>query len=272
MTPLCIALLLLAEVAPVPAVETAPEPAPPQSSDSTALPSTPEALPPAPAPAPIPAPAAVAPTAPIPAPAAAPPAAAPPLPTATGAPSRNAAPPALRRSGIFGAGINLDLLELGTLQAFGSGGSANGLLLGLGPEIDLGTHWALRTPLEIQLALGSGSSSAEQANSFVAVTLTPGLVYRFRSREGAHWIPYLGGAFALGAFQFGRGLLGLEASPAGISQSFVRMGAAPELLGGVLFAPSRIFMLRFGATYSFFWVAHTSLHVLSEGISVRFSF
>ncbi len=262
MTPLCIALLLLAEVAPVPAVETAPEPAPPQSSDSTALPSTPEALPPAPAPAPIPAPAA------------APPAAAPPLLTATtqGAPSRNAAPPALRRSGIFGAGINLDLLELGTLQAFGSGGSANGLLLGLGPEIDLGTHWALRTPLEIQLALGSGSSSAEQANSFVAVTLTPGLVYRFRSREGAHWIPYLGGAFALGAFQFGRGLLGLEASPAGISQSFVRMGAAPELLGGVLFAPSRIFMLRFGATYSFFWVAHTSLHVLSEGISVRFSF
>jgi len=223
---------------------------------------------PAPSPAQEPAPPTPTPPSNTPLPASIPSTAAP----MSSSPPRDGVPPPLGRSGRFGLGLHLDLFEFGLLQAAARGGSS-GVLVGIGTEFDLGGHWAIRAPLQIGVAGGSGESSAErQGNSYVALTLAPALLYRFRSTGREHWVPYLGAALQLGVFQFGRHLLGLEPSPAGTAQAFVLVGAAPELLAGVLFSPSRLFSLRFGLDYSLLWVAHTSLHVFSESACARFSF
>ena len=87
-----------------------------------------------------------------------------------------------------------------------------------------------------------------------------------------HWVPFVGGALALGAFQFGRQLLGLAPSPPGVSQTFVKVGAAPEALGGVLYCPASFFALRFSASYTYMFVAKTSAHALTETVDIRFMF
>jgi hypothetical protein len=180
----------------------------------------------------------------------------------------------LTRTGFFKRGINFDLLELGSIQAIGRGGSTAGILLGLGPEFDLGPRAAIRIPLQLAVAVDTSAPTTDQteASSFFALVLAPGFVYRFRHAQNQTWVPYLGGGLDLGLFQFGRQLLGLEPSPAGTAQAFVRAGVAPELFGGILYSPTRIFSLRFAAGYTYFFVAHTSLHVLSETLSARFSF
>jgi hypothetical protein len=178
-----------------------------------------------------------------------------------------AAPAPLPKAGILGWGINLDLIELGALQAFGSGGSAAGIVLALGPEIDLGPRAALRIPLRLGFAGG-----VEDPTSFAELVIAPGYIYRFRHDRAQHWVPFAGGALALGAFQFGRQLLGLAPSPSGVSQTFVKVGVAPEALGGILYCPARFFALRFTASYSYMWVAETSAHTLTETVDVRFMF
>jgi len=189
-----------------------------------------------------------------------------------------AVPPAdpgpLTRSGFFKRGINIDLLELGSIQAIGRGGTASGLLLGIGPEFDLGPRAAIRVALQFGFAAKTSASTWDQtqASSFFDLVLAPGFFYRFRYQQDQRWVPYLGGAVDLGLFQFGRELLGLEPSPAGTSQAFVRLGLAPQLLGGVVYCPTRIFSLRLAAGDTYFLVASKSLHVLSESVSARFSF
>jgi hypothetical protein len=178
-----------------------------------------------------------------------------------------APPMPLGKAGLFGAGINLDLIEVGALQAFGSGGSASGVVLALGPEIDLGPHAALRVPLRLGFAGDPNSST-----SFLELVIAPSYVYRFRQDRGQHWVPFAGGALGLGAFQFGRQLLGLVPSPPGVSQTFVKLGVAPEALGGILYCPASFFAFRFAASYTYFLVARTSAHVLTETLDVRFMF
>jgi hypothetical protein len=177
------------------------------------------------------------------------------------------APAPLGQAGLFERGINLDLIELGALQAFGSGGSASGIVLALGPELDLGPNAALRIPLRLGFA-GDPLSST----SFLELVVAPGYVYRFRHDRYQRWVPFAGGALALGAFQFGRQLLGLAPSPPGVSQSFVKVGAAPEALGGVLYCPATFFAVRFAASYTYMLVARTSAHTLTETVDVRFMF
>lgn len=148
-----------------------------------------------------------------------------------------------------------------------------GILLGIGPEFDLGPRAAIRIPVQIAVAFDAGRSTEEtEAKSFVELGLGPRFVYRFRSRQNQSLVPYLGGGLDMGIFQFGRQLLGLEPSPAGTAQAFVRAGIAPAVFGGVLYSPTRIFSLRFAVDYTYFYVAHTSLHVLSETVAARFTF
>jgi len=192
-----------------------------------------------------------------------PPAAGPPVAMQT-AP---AAPAPLGRAGLFEAGINLDLIEIGPMQAFGSGGSASGIVLALGPEIDLGPRAALRIPLRLGFA-----GDPESPTSFLELVLAPAYIYRFRHDRHQHWVPFAGGSLNLGAFQFGRQLLGLAPSPPGISQTFVKVGIAPEALGGILYSPATFFAVRFGASYTLLLVAKTSAHVLTETVDVRFMF
>jgi hypothetical protein len=177
------------------------------------------------------------------------------------------APPPLGKAGLFGRGINLDLIELGALQAFGPGGTSSGVVLAIGPELDLGPHAALRIPLRLGVAGG-----VESSTSFAELVIAPGLTYRFRHDRHQHWVPFAGGGLALGAFQFGRQLLQLAPSPSGVSQSFVKVGVAPEALGGVLYSPASFFALRFAASYTYMLVARTSAHALTETLDVRFMF
>ena len=186
-----------------------------------------------------------------------------------------AAPAPLGQAGLFERGINLDLIELGALQAFGPGGSASGIVLALGPELDLGPRAALRIPLRLGFAGAIETTSAAGSTvstSFAELVIAPGVVYRFRHEREQRWVPFVGGALALGAFQFGRQLLGLAPSPPNVSQSFVKVGVAPEALGGVLYCPARFFALRFAASYTYMLVARTSAHALTETVDLRLMF
>jgi hypothetical protein len=186
-----------------------------------------------------------------------------------------AAPVPLPRTGIFRVGLGIDLLQIGMLQVIASGGPSQGVVIGTGVEIDLGTRTALRVPIEIAYA-GSSNSDAtygEQSTVFLFVGLSPGIVYRFRTERHQRWTPYVGGGARLGGFLFGRALLGLEPNPPpATTQEFSRLGVAPELAAGVLFAPARWFSLRLAIDYTYIFVAHTSVQALSETIAPRFSF
>jgi hypothetical protein len=180
----------------------------------------------------------------------------------------------LTRAGFFRRGINFDLLEVGSVQAIGRGGSIVGIQLGIGLEFDLGTRAAIRVPLQLAVAVGANASTFDdtEANSFFDLVLAPRYVYRFRYEQTQSVVPYVGGGLDMGLFQFGRKLLGLEPSPTGTAQAFVRLGVAPDVFGGILYCPTRLFSLRFAAGYTYFYVANTSLHVLSETVAARFSF
>jgi hypothetical protein len=161
------------------------------------------------------------------------------------------------------------------MEVFSAGTSANGVDAGLGVEIDLGEHLALRIPLEIAYA-GSSTTDAggvEQSSLFVYVGLSPGVTYRFRSERDQRWIPFVGGAIKLGAFMFGRRLLGVAPNPPPATmQEFARAGVAPDLTMGVLYTPARWFAVRFCFDYTYIYVANTSVHALAETIAPQISF
>ena len=178
-----------------------------------------------------------------------------------------------RRAGLFHRGINIDLLELGSVQAFGAGGSATGIALGHGAELDLGSRFALRLPLRIAAAPGSTTIQGDSgAGAFVAAVLAPGIVYRFRETERQRFIPFVTAAIDLGAYSFGRHLLGLEPAPEDHGQDFARSGPAPSAGVGLLYSPVSVFALRLAVDYTYLFVAHSSLHLLSETVGIRFSF
>jgi hypothetical protein len=223
-----------------------------------------------------------APVSPVPAPEGAPSAATvhpslqtqPPLPMQLSSTQTLSAPP-LPRTGLFAAGLGIDLLQIGALQVISSGATSQGVVVGTGVEIDLGTRTALRVPIEIAYAGSSNNDAAgvERSTVFFFAGLAPGVVYRFRTERQQRWTPYLGGAVRLGAFMFGRDLLGVPPNPPPATmQEFTRLGAAPDLAAGVLFTPARWFSLRIAVDYTYIFVAHTSVHVLSEAIAPRFSF
>ena len=219
-----------------------------------------------------------APEPPAAAPAPLPPPAWPPPPPA---PDEAPYPPAatiiggLPPTGVFEKGLGLNLLQLGPLEVISSGDAAYGVALGLGVEIDLGPRTALRIPLEINYAGSSNTdgSGVEQSTVFAYVGLSPGIVYRFRSERDQRWTAYLGGALKLGGFMFGRHLLGVAPNPPPATmQEFTRAGAAPDLMAGFLFTPFRWLTWRIALDYTYIFVAHTSVHALSETIGPQLSF
>jgi len=269
---------LLAEPAAPPADAAAPAPPPVEPAPAAPGADAPSAPPVEDAPAWPP---------PPPAPTAAPPAPLP--PAAWPPPAPSAAAPALApasvvvaaagplpRSGRFGLGLSLDLLQLGPLQVIGPGGTSSGVIGAIGVEVDLGPRAAVRLPLKIGGASASAStdpsSGVSESRSFVEVAFAPSLVYRLRARPRQRWIPFGTAGLDAGFFQFGRRLVGLAPSPKGTAQEFVRGGVAPQLGVGLIYAPSRLFGLRLAAEYTYFLLSSASVHALSETIAARFSF
>jgi hypothetical protein len=255
--------LLVQQLAP----GTPPVAPPALPAESAPPPAPPEAAPPPPAwPPPAPPPSAWPPPPPVwpPAPYAAP---YPPAETTIAA--------GLPPTGVFEKGLGLNLLQLGPLEVFSSGGSAYGVALGLGVELDLSPRTALRIPLEINYAGSSNTdlSGVQQSTVFAYVGLSPGIVYRFRSERDQRWTAYAGGALKLGGFMFGRQLLGVAPNPPpATQQEFTRAGAAPDLMAGFLFTPFRWLTWRIAVDYTYIFVAHASVHALSETFGPQLSF
>lgn len=189
-------------------------------------------------------------------------------------------PPAgdLPRSGYFGAGFSLEPLALGPAQAFSGGGAAVGVSFQAAIQVDLGTRWALRLPLELGVG-GTGDAT------FAELGFTPGVLYRWRDDADQRWVPYLGGGLKLGAAGAGRDLLGLplvtvqaldidiDHHHGGESDPNLesRVGAFPELWAGVEWHPNRWFSLNLGGAYTYVRVAGTNVHLLHERVGLRFS-
>jgi hypothetical protein len=274
--------LIVQQLSAAPPAQPEPPAAAPASPPVTA-PAPPAAAPPAdwpypPPPPPAPPPVPQTPASPYPGTPAPPPDGWPPPPP----PSASPYPPAeatltatLPRTGLFARGLGLNLLQLGPMQAISSGGTSWGIDLATGVEIDLGPHLALRVPIEIAYAGSDNNDAAgvEQSTVFVFAGLSPGIVYRFRSERDQRWVAYLGGALKLGGYMFGRRLLGVAPNPPPATmQEFTISGAAPNLAAGLLCSPARWFALRIALDYTYIYVAHASVHVLTETLGPQFSF
>jgi hypothetical protein len=144
-------------------------------------------------------------------------------------------------------------------------------------QVDLGSRWALRLPLE----LGVGGL---EDSTFAELGITPGLLYRWRDDADQRWVPYFGGGLRLGVVGAGRGLLGLPlvtvqaldldfdghdgGSDPNLESS---VGAFPEVWAGVEWHPNRWFALNLGGSYTYMRLLSTNVHVLHERVGVRFS-
>ncbi|MHA7630570.1 hypothetical protein [Corallococcus sp. M7] len=168
---------------------------------------------------------------------------------------------------------------MGPVQAFSGGRVAVGISLQAALQIDLGSRWAFRLPLEAGVG-GSGDST------FSELGITPGLLYRWRSDADQRWVPYLGAGLKLGAAGAGREFLGLPlvTTVQSLDLDFddddgdsddpnfeSRLGAFPEVWAGVEWHPNRWFSLNVQAAYTYVRVLGTSVHLLHERVGVRFS-
>ncbi len=182
------------------------------------------------------------------------------------------------RAGYFGAGINLEPLALGPVQAFSGGGAAIGVSFQTALQVDVGPRWAFRLPLE----LGGGGSGN---STFAELGLTPGLLHRWRDDADQEWVPYLGGGFKLGVAVANRELLGLplitqaldihlhhhHSGSSSDPNNEGRLGGFPEVWAGVEWHPSRWFALNLGGAYTYVRLAGTNVHLLHERVGLRFS-
>ncbi|WP_147445664.1 hypothetical protein [Corallococcus aberystwythensis] len=172
------------------------------------------------------------------------------------------------------------------MQAFSGGRVAVGISLQAALQVDLGSRWAFRLPLEVGVG-GSGDAT------FSEVGLTPGLLYRWRSDAAQRWVPYLGAGLKLGVAGAGREFLGLPLVTTVQSLDFdfddfdddgdgdggsesdpnfeSRLGAFPEVWAGVEWHPNRWFALNLGAAYTYVRLLGRNVHLLHERVGVRFS-
>jgi hypothetical protein len=191
-------------------------------------------------------------------------------------------PPPLGKSGVFGKGINVELVSLGAVQAFSAGGAEGGAGVATTLQLDLGPRWALRLPLSLDVTVGHAHGG------FADLSFTPGLLRRWRSSPTQRWVPYAGAGVKLGSFGAGRELLGLpvvttsalhynehafgfHGGHADDPNFEVELGVAPELWAGVEYHISRWFSLDIGATYAWIRVSGENVHLVRELFGVRFS-
>lgn len=205
------------------------------------------------------------------------------LPPAAPAPPALAAAASLGKAGAFGKGINLEA-ALVAVQALGPGGAEAGAGLAVIPQFDLGPRWAFRVPITVD------ATFASSPGGFADISLTPGLVHRWRTHQDQTWIPYLGGGLKLGSFGAGHALLGLPSvAVAGVfighhhldldggnhadDPDFeVGLRVAPELWAGLEVHPCSWFSVDLGATYAWVRLSGENLHLLREVVGLRLSF
>ena len=157
-----------------------------------------------------------------------------------------------------------------------SGGHFPGRRVGIGVEIDLGPRMALRVPLEIAYAGSSNNDAAGVEHS--TLFLFVGLVARGRlplshrapsTLDAPTWEARAARAASCSAASCSASA---PNPPPATMQEFTRLGAAPDLTAGFLFTPVRWFSLRIAVDYTYIFVAHTSVHALSETFAPQFSF
>jgi hypothetical protein len=194
-------------------------------------------------------------------------------------------PPPLGRSGILGGGLSVEPLDLGMIQAITSNGSAIGLDVGVLGQLDLGTRWALRLPIELGAGgFGHGAGYAELA-------FIPGALYRFRNTRDQTWVPYVGGGVRLGFVGIGRTLVGKpllaacchdwgdgdgwggggHSDPNTENTSTVSGGLSLEVWGGYELHLSRWCSIQLAGALGYERLYETTVIILRETVGLRLS-
>ena len=185
----------------------------------------------------------------------------------------------LPEAGGLGAGINVDLMELGALQAFGAGGVSSGLRGGVAVQIDTGPRWALRFPVVIGSApWGSGG--------FADISIVPGMLYRWRNDVNQRWIPFAGAGIKLGGWGAHREMLDQPLVAAHLARDLddlddgdgesdpnfeVNFGAGLELWGGAEWRPNKWVALNLQMTAFAVRVHAATVWGLAQTIGLRVS-
>ena len=187
------------------------------------------------------------------------------------------APGPVREDGLFHAGVSVDLVDLGALQAFTPYGRASGVDAGITVQWDLGPQWAIRVPIEL------GVSGFAKGEGYGELLMIPGVIYRFRNDERQRWVPYLGGGVRLGSVGVGNALLGKPLVVACChdwgdgdghgdpnTESTLAMGA--ELWVGAGWHPTSWFSLEIAGAAGYERVLATRVFALRETLGVRIAF
>jgi hypothetical protein len=171
---------------------------------------------------------------------------------------------------------------MGLAEAFTSRHTATGLYLVSAYQADLGPRWALRIPLSVDSTVRHGDAA------YLALALSPGMVYRWRQEQDQRLVPYAGGGLRLASlgvrrdfvdqplvenaalFIDGHHLDGPDGSHHRDDPNVDLHGSlAPELWGGLEYHPSRWIAVIFGVTYSVTRVSDHTIHLVREGASFR---
>jgi len=182
-----------------------------------------------------------------------------------------------REDGLFHAGISVELVDLGGMQAFTPHGWASGIDAGIAVQWDLGPRWAIRVPIEI------GVGGFAKGEGYGELLVIPGVVYRFRDDERQRWVPYLGGGVRFGSVGIGHVLLGEPLVVAcchdwgdgdGHSDPNTDSAAAvgTELWAGIGWHRASWFSLELAGAAGYERVLATRVIVLRETVGVRLAF
>jgi hypothetical protein len=212
-------------------------------------------------------------------------------PTMTPAPSGFVyPPPPLGRSGYFGAGLSVEPLNLGSIQAITSHGSAAGVDVGVAAQLDVGTRWALRLPIEF------GAGGFGKGAGYGELVVIPGALYRFRDDADQALVPYVGGGLRLGFVGIGKKLVGEplvaarmviacchdwgdhddlggggSSDPNTDTVSTVSGGISVEAWGGYEWHPSRWFSVNLAGAVGYERLKSTTVIVFRETLGIRLS-
>jgi hypothetical protein len=184
----------------------------------------------------------------------------------------------LPKSGVFGAGFQLELPSVGPCQVMTGHGVATGITLMAAVQADVGPRWAWR----LQIA-AHDATRAPLDDSFFDFGVTPGVLYRWRQRTDQTWIPYAGAGLRIASQAVRRDLVGepLLAIPSCSHHCTVwndrndvvdDVSLAPELWFGVDMHPARWLAVNFGGAYVAMRAHGTVVHLLRETVALRLTF
>ena len=187
--------------------------------------------------------------------------------------------PPLGLAGGFGKGVGIDLLGLGPAESWTRFGSAAGISLTTAVQFDLGSRWAMRFPVSLDLTVQG------QNVAYGALAFTPGILYRWRWAPEQRWVPYVGGGVRLASNGVRRDFVGrplLVASLLSFDEHHdwgggsdpnidAQFGLGPELWAGYELHLNRWIALNFGLAYAWIWIDGESVNLLRETGGIRFT-